>query len=266
MSLGLGLKLNTGSAAGSSGPVTIASIIPTATHDLDATVAESYTSGGTWTNLLGGGDYWRGTNGTTAAPTFVGTPGDPAAYFALSGAQYFQQKDSSGTIFHAMARTDQTSNPYWVAIAIYMGSVGSNYAFFGNGAAVGENAIRVLMNAGSLRFLQAGGTGTFNQVIASSVFSATTPTLLIVNFNSSSPGSETYTINADTGSSWGVAYSPNASTANCALPFQLCATKGTFIMPTGTRVYGHYAGTGTLTNDQIAALRDFLEARHSRTY
>lgn len=78
---------------------------------LDARVVASYPgSGNKWLDLSGNGvDFFKGTDGTTAAPTFTGTAGMPSAYFLCNGSQYFTYDAANESWMNAMHQSGNIS-------------------------------------------------------------------------------------------------------------------------------------------------------------
>ena len=94
MNLGLGLKLGGRGAVSSGGSEFLDGVLASTVCDLDTTIAASYTSGQTWTNLVSATgtayDAFLGTDGDSAVndPTFTGDAGTDTAYFAFDGGDW----------------------------------------------------------------------------------------------------------------------------------------------------------------------------------
>lgn len=107
VSLGLGLGITRAVSTLSVASSDYLDGVETSTcFDLDATIADSYTSGQTWANLVetpadgaSTSDYnvWLGDDGSATAtdPTFTGTAGDSGAYFATDGGDTFRFKNTT---------------------------------------------------------------------------------------------------------------------------------------------------------------------------
>ena len=113
-------------------------VIASAVCDLDATCLDSYGgSGQTWSNLIASPadgaaqadyDFYLGADGSASTddPTFTGTAGDTAAYFAMDGSNdFFTIKGGNTSFINAMHKTTGGSS-WWVAFIGYIDSTAAN--------------------------------------------------------------------------------------------------------------------------------------------
>ncbi len=105
----------------------LASIVSGCLADLDATIADSYTTGQTWKNLVSAPadgsaqtayDFYLGAavGVETTDPVFTGAAGSPAAYFALDGTnnQFFSIAAGNTTAFNNLHKTTAGQNATFI--------------------------------------------------------------------------------------------------------------------------------------------------------
>lgn len=230
--------------------------------------ANEYTSGQTWSNTGSAGtscDSYIGKDGTADAtdPTFS------TDEFQLDGGDYFQFINTTCTTTNNAHMTGgASSGPKWLAFAFQLGAINANIAFYGNSSGGAVEGIRTLMNATeNLRFLQGDGTVAYNQVIVpDGTWAATTDYLFILTLDSTSTGSEKYWINTTTGSSWAAAYTPGTTTTTAPNPLQLGATINTFVMPSGSKVYGFFGGDELLDDTGAKSVCESIETELNKDF
>lgn len=148
MRLGLGLGLNKqGTAGGGAASPYLDGVLDSVCAELDATIEASYPgTGQTWASLTAAPadgssqtdwDAWLGLDGTadSADPGFVGTAGDPAAYFNIDlEGDYFKFKTPSAMTAAQNGIRKVSGNAFWIATIIKTqpsGSLGTDCWFGG---------------------------------------------------------------------------------------------------------------------------------------
>ncbi len=257
----------------SSGPVSLDQILPSTVFDLDATIAASYPgTGTTWANLVPAPadgsaqtDYdfeLGGFAGLTTYPTFTGTPGDPAAYWAFDGGDYFSLKSGTNTPFiNALNKTTGTQT-FWVAVGFF-GVLGNGQCLYDTRQT--SSNVGSLMQHGSTEGLLLGQRGdTLTVSRTSSQTGLTGDLLFIASYNQPTDQVRMWIHGA--GTTYGLTY--NATTADASNPMIIGAgTNGiSAFLANGARMYSFAMGNEYLDDTKAAAIIAALEARHNRDY
>lgn len=271
MKFGMGLNINNGSgAAGGQSPY-LDGVLPSTCCDLDATIADSYTSGQTWANLIaspadGAGqtdyDFYLGADGSVSTddPTFTGTPGDSGAYFAYDGGDIHLLKGANPPLFDTL---HQSGSTFWMAAAVNIADANAVNRIFNtwdltNGLSffTTSNSIRVLLEQ-SGSFQQSAIVGTVNN---------TTDYLIIISWDA---GSDTlrYWINTTTAATTALV-DPAQADASPTVKGQISgrAEAATQPLSNGSKLYHFSAGNEYLDDTKAATIFTHLEARHGRDY
>lgn len=143
-------------------------VVPNVEFHLDATKTASYPgTGQTWANGVAAPfsgaaqtayDWWLGNDVNVAAadPTFIGSAGDPGAYFGLDGGDFFRSKAATlpGFIKNLHKATGGQAATY---IYLWRHADGSTKVMLANNTAPGVRGIRLQSTAAeSLEFQQRG--------------------------------------------------------------------------------------------------------------
>lgn len=248
-----------------------------AVMDIDATIEASYDgSSQTWTNLISSTgtayDWWLGDDGTAAAqdPSFTGTAGDPAAYFAPDGGDRCALKNSSSaTVLNQIQRTDGTGSEWTFIVAFRTPSSHSGTKALIGGSWTTDNGFYVFVGggAGPLRFWSADGSSSNNYTHGN--LSTDTDYLLVISADmQETTNNITHYLNTTSGTT--ISYDGPDSTADEANGVLLMASsdagspKGA--LTSGYRIYAYGLIEGTSTAAQVADIFDMYETRHSRDY
>lgn len=253
--------------------------------DLDATIAASYGgTGQTWANLTtspadGAGrtdyDFFLGADGsaTTDDPTFTGSAGDPAAYFALDGGDYFQSKTFSAmtTLFN-LHKSGTSGQQWWVAMAYRHNSL-TIQATWGTGWTAADIGWYGYNDPDGVKGgwgLQGGSSWQLNNADAGLDYGQTDDVLLIISIDSSIDTGNTRIWTVSTTNSGKDEATPDFGTDNDNAAFTIGASydEGTYraFLPNGARIYSFACGNEYLTDAKAALIFTHMEARHDRDY
>jgi hypothetical protein len=222
---------------------------------LDARVVASHSGSELrWIDLTANGyNFFKGTDGTTAAPTFTGTAGMPSAYWALDGTQYFTYDSANETWMTAMHQNNAAFS--WVVISYHGTALGMLF---------GDNGTNTTSGTGINCFLSAA------EVLSIRVRNAG---VAVLTYNSSAAVAESglsfvgFAIDEAAGASGGRALingtaetfdatysSPSAGAATQTL--QLGALGGgASITPSGNRFVAAAAWSRALTATELMKVR-----------
>lgn len=250
---------------------------------LDATDAAS-TDGTsqTWSNLIaspadGSGqtvfDFYRGSNAsaTTDDPTFNGSAGDPGAYWALDGGDYFQCL-SAATSSGFISTAHRTGAAYWFAVAAQFPTLSAGHVLFGNisggGSSGTDRGICIDLQSAGWRFTTRYGSTSAERVRALSSITptASTDTLLIISYSQAS-GSLRLWQNNRTKTS--ISHVVGANTTDASGVMRLgddVSGGGGQILPNNTRIYAFAGGNSYIDDTEAGIIFDFFNAKHGRTY
>lgn len=251
--------------------------MPTTTvFDLDATKLDSYAgTGQTWANIKTSPadgesqttyDFYLGNDGTanTADPTFTGSAGDSAAYWAFDGGDVFQMQNANTTFINSIHKSGAA---FWIACAFRTTNANSVHAMC-------STARPLTSDTGFIHRIQPGSSGLFavyngsgvvyiNTGVGPASYSQSTDYLVIISVQAG--GSMTSWVNGTEYDESTVTYtSPSASNATAVLRAAAESTSNAF--PSGARMYALAIGNSTLTTEEAAAIKTEYESRHGRTY
>jgi hypothetical protein len=224
---------------------------------LDTRVGASYTSGLRWVDLTANGyNFFKGTDGTTAAPTFVGTAGMPSAYFSLDGTQYFTYDSANETWMTAMHQNNALFS--WVIISYHGTAFGMLLGDNGTSTTAGTG-LNLALNATeqlALRVRNAGAavcTYTSTATVGENTLS-----FVGLSVNEAAGASGGNALINGTAETFDATYSsPSAGAATQTL--QLGAVGGgALIAPNGNRFVAAAAWSRALTAAQLLSLRQMI--------
>jgi hypothetical protein len=140
---------------------------------LDARDVSSYPGSGTkWLDRSGGSyDFFLGTDGATAAPTFTGTAGMPSAYFAFDGTEYFNYDTTNAAWMEALHQSGGVWSFAGMVLA-QAGGVGQGLFTDTEGQTAGTG-INVMIGSGeglSIRCRNSGASAMTSASSAPTVF------------------------------------------------------------------------------------------------
>lgn len=252
--------------------------------DLDATIEDSYGgSGQTWANLIASPadgadqtdyDFYLGDDGgATADPTFTGSAGDAAAYFALNGSQYFSSKDFSAmpTLYN-MHKSGASGSQWWIAMALNPNTTGvwCPWGSGEEGADVGAYGYMDVNGNRALYTCKGGSFGYAGETAAANDSARTQDILLIVSVDLTATTNNVrfWTVSA---TSQLVSFDFGTLTAEASNSiFAIGATyddgQWQYRLPSGAKIYSFACGNEYLTDEKAALIFTHLEARHSRDY
>lgn len=256
-------------------------VIASVCCDLDATVAVSYGgSGETWANLIAtpadgaaqtGYDFYLGLAATTdgAEPSFTGTAGDAAAYFACDGGDYFTIKNIANAPTLAKAHRSDV-NGTWIAFAWRSPASPAGYVRMLGSELLGPG---ITLRYDNLELFDCtAGNGTSVSLLASDVasVSADTDYLIIVSWDGTgSTDNARIWINQTTATAT-TSVALQTSTVDNTDGFLVgaCLYSGAVTQPlqNGSRIYHFSAGNEFLDDTKAAAIIAHLETRHVRNY
>lgn len=263
---GIGLGLEKHKKLGSLGYLD--SVVAETEFDLDATIAASYTSGDTWTDLLNtpNGDFHLGLDGTTdgTEPTFTGSAGSNSAYFLHDGTQGFQSVAVSNiACIKDGHRTDKTA---FFVLTWYPKTNSVTECLFGTSISPTSRGFRLLrLVDGNIDFFQSDGS---TQASAADIVtpSVDTPNILVATWNGSiTTNNVKLYLNSTTPATASVTFKTDTttSTAECGLGF---TSVGNQDLTANSRVYSFAGGSKFLSDAEAANIIAHLETRHGRDY
>ncbi len=236
--------------------------------EVDATCSSSYGgSGTTWSNLVASpadGSSQSAYNFTLeASPTFTGSAGSSAAYFAMGGTNYFE---ISGGNTAALGNIHKTTGgqPVTMCIAFQTPSSIAAVNLMGTEGSGGSGtgwSMRV-QSATALRNVHVVGS-TGSNTTYTTTFSASTNYLVCIAVDFTG-ASIKFANNAN--SFTGATLTHGTTTAAAAHAFQIGAADTLAIVTSGTRIYGAYGFNALLSDANLASVVTALNARHGRTY
>ena len=274
--LGSNLASNLGSNLGQGGGANnyMQDVIASCCYDTDATISDSYDgSSQSFFNLIPSPadgadqdeyDFWLGINGTPGSddPQFVGTAGDPAAYFLCDGSQEFRLKAFTGDTVANWIITG-TSHPAWCAIALRTpSSFANNDYVWGNSISTSGYGIALGWDSdGSLEMSHRAGSNAITDF--STTLSTNTNYVLVLTWDANAGTVRLFTETLSETPS--VSFITNAST-QCSTDFTMLARGGGNDATTGTRFYGMSIGNELIDASQAQDIIDEYSSRHSRSY
>ena len=237
--------------------------------DLDSRITESYGgTGQTWANLVASPadsssqtDHDRtlgaDDSSSTDDPSFVGTAGDSAAYFAHDGGDWF-----NGTVLtDFMKDIHKDADDFWFSVRVWVGSSGASL-FIANQTlntvpGISINLTKIFGIAWGLVLNQRGDTGT------SSLLQSTDADITEDAYNTLiytySASTNTFNVYVN-GTKYSFPLTMNASTTDGdANRFQ--RTVANTFVTNGTRSVQFGGGNSFLSDTAAADIKTFIEAR-----
>jgi hypothetical protein len=256
------------------------SVLASASGDLDATFAASYSgSGQTWSNLIASPadssaqtdyDMFLGATGTATSddPTFTGTPDTSSAYFLMDGGDHFTMKTNPTLVDQLQADNGQS---WWLAVAFQYQGTAQNTILFSTGGLPAEQGMEVFVgdvgNGPAIRTRlnhNRNATRTVNNFNTAGYYTAGSDYLVVISYDHTTDtirlwkngtGETSADINSDTG------------TLPATSEYEIGKrVGGSNNLPNGTRIYHQSFGNAFLSDGDEAAIRAHLETRHGRTY
>lgn len=254
------------------------SVLSSCVFDLDATKSASYGgSGQAWANLVptpadgsarSAYDFYLGSSGSVGAtdPTFTGTPGSSAAYFALDGGDIF--RIPAMTAFFNRLHKTTGGTDWWFACTFRYASNGSSQMIFATRTS--SAAIGMSIQSSAADLVQMGMRGdTANATTSSSALPALvngTDYVLIGSF-SAAQANFRWWLNSTTKTATGL--TPNASVTDASGTATIAgngAVGSSSLMGNGTRIYALSMGNAYIDNSEAAKIVAAYNARHGRIY
>lgn len=254
----------------------LSDVLGSVVFDLDATIADSYPgSGQTWMNLTQSPadgslqtdyDFQTGDGVTsTTYPTFIGTPGDPAAYWELDGGDWFSRTANINGFIRSAVRSDLTGG-YWIAFAFRTVTTNTRALFATKTSPTSSSVGVSVYTQGSLRTIHHGqGNGPSASNISSGVNLTSGADNVIIFSRDRDNNLDYWWINTPTGISVAhsyVNYVVDQPATTDLFAFGTSATQ----LSSGDRVYSMAGGNELLDDTKAAAIISTLEARHNRVY
>jgi len=246
-----------------------------AVFDLDATIANSYTSGQVWKNIVptpadgaaqSAYDFNRGAGNSSSTddPTFVGGVGSPSAYWLLDGGDFFRLagavantpllNNSPQKQDHTLIMTVNFNTGASQDIGLFSTCDTSNASNRGISYYGGYNFLFLRQRTASgLVSTQSGAIGNSN-----------IPAIVIITYNSAT-NQHIRWVNTATGTTFAAGWNATAETHVGVLP-TIGARGSAVAMPNGSRIYGCAMLNKAINNADAANIISFYNARHRRVY
>ena len=254
------------------------SVLSSCVFDLDATKSASYGgSGQAWANLVPvpadgstrtAYDFYLGTNGSIGAtdPTFTGTAGSSAAYFALDGGDVF--RIPAMTAFFNRLHKTTGGTDWWFSLAFRFSSNGSAQNIFATRTSSATTGTVIQSSAADL--VQMGMRGdTSNATTSPSALPALvngTDYVLIGSF-SAAQANFRWWLNSTTKTNASFTPNPSVTDASGTTTIAGSAAAGSSsLMANGTRIYALSMGNAYIDNNEAAKIVAAYNTRHGRVY
>lgn len=278
ISLGLGFT----KPVVSSGFTPLQDVVASNVFDLDATQSASYGgSGQTWNNLTvspadgasqSDHDYYLGDNNSSDAadPTFNGSAGDPAAYWSFDGGDGFTLAKGSVSAMPDFYKNLHKSTGGQAHSICFVGRFtptgGSSKALggTGKGSTTAHGMTYFIPGFATTDKLGLGwydGSGG-NTFIDSAVIADSTDVFIVMTFDPSTGAYKAY-VNGNA-PVVGTA-TAQVSTTDPSSVMELMQS-GFINIGSGSRLYACSMYNAVLSNDDVANVKAFYEARHGRSY
>lgn len=238
--------------------------------DLDATIANSYTSGTVWNNIVANPDDGSNTEDhhfdLQGNPTFTGSPDSSSAYFDMDGAgDYFEITGGTNSAFFRDMHKD--SNSWGINFCLQTTSPLTSTPFFETGYLGAENGLWMFGNSSGTLIGRRYTNGANQQFSRASMFSAATNYFVSITATMENEGGQlTFysAVNSRTYTTTPVG-SITSNTNDASVATQLFRAAD-IVLSNGARVYAFSATNKKQTNDDLSALADLYNERHNRTY
>lgn len=243
--------------------------------DLDATIGSSYNGGQLWKNIIAAPadgaaknayDFNLGANATvtTDDPTHTGGAGNPAAYFALDGGDYFSLAGNvTDTPF---LNTVHQKLDHTVIMAVnFPASTAADIGLFSTCNTYDAANVGISYYGGYSFCFYRQRTAAGLVSASSGVISANNiPAIMMFSYDSVA-GTVTRWVNTATGTSVSMAYNVTAAAWAGVKP-TIGAIGTASKMPSGSRVYSCAMLNKAISNDEAAQIISFYNNRHGRVY
>jgi len=242
--------------------------------DLDATIAESYTSGQVWKNLIqhpsdrtyrSAYDFNLGASSSpsTDDPTFTGSAGSPSAYWSFDGGDYFSL---AGTITDFL-NTLHKGRPHTLIMCFNTAlNTDSTYGLFSSANTGSASQIGLSYKYGfSFYFFDQRILATNVQAQRGPISPAGAIDRIVIF--SYDPVANTVTTwnNSSTGSSVSWVFTKNNDNQSGGAP-SIGASGSSGKLPNGSKLYSCAMLNKAINNTDAANIIAFYNARHKRTY
>lgn len=263
-------------AAGANRIQPLGNVVPSCVFDLDATIADSYTSGQVWANweptpadgsAQSAYDFNRGagSGSESSDPTFNGTVGSPSAYWSFDGLDFFTKAGTNTEILNNMFKQSSSHNIGWCA-AIRLSTVGSTSSMIFSNQSSGRGGTfgKYSTSNDHLGILQVG---------SGSAVADTNPATLFAGIDYFLAGTWDRATNRAT--LWindvvfpDIAFTFVSGTTNAGTSRIGIRGDGAdaTAFPSGTRLYAVSMFNETLDSAKVAAIRNQYQTRHQRPY
>ena len=203
-------------------------------------------------------------SGAAAAddPAFTGAAGDPGAYFALDGGDYFTLASGANTAFIDALQKTTGGAAFWIADA-WRHSDGSTNVNLATNSAAGARGVRLLSTAGEAVQFQQRGDAT-NVVHTGATLVSGADYLLVLSCPAGGGTIRTW-LATTTKTESAFAYDATAGGPDGVLSIGAETDAGA-PLPAGTRLYHVSMGNAYIDDAEAAAIFAHLEARHGRDY
>ncbi len=245
--------------------------------DLDATIAASYSSGQLWKNLItspadgaaqSAYDFYLGANNSTSTddPTFTGTAGNPNAYFACDGGDYFTL---AGVVSNAPTiNTMHQRLPHSLIMCLYHDEASATtQSFFTSGNSSDSTNVCLSYKCGSSQFFyrQRLLTGVVNGTRSSVSGSSAGNKIIIFSYNPATDSVISW-LNTSSGTTTSVVFTSTSLTQTGSAPKIGAVGAGLDTFINGTKIYSCALLNSTITDSDAAKIIKFYNNRHKRIY
>ncbi len=247
--------------------------------DLDVTIAASFDDGvddQKWFNLISSPsdgaaqadyDFYLGATGSASTddPTFTGTVGNSAAYFAMDGGDFLKLvKASNPATFNDMHKT--TGGPdFWVTIVMRV--VNDSGAQMPFGTLAGSfTAPHIRMQwVGTSDLARMVQRGSANSILDGPALTNATDYVIIMSHEHSSNTTRMW-VNSTT-ATVDSSHTFSTTTTDAAAVASIGAkSNNADNVVSGSRIYAFSSGDEFLDDTKVGAILDLYEARHNRDY
>jgi hypothetical protein len=264
-------------------PATIQATLASNVIDLDATLSASYSgSGQTWANYCptpadGSAkalyDFYLGdTSGaTTADPTFTGTAGNPAAYFALDGGDYFTLKSGTGgPDFLTKLHREDVTQPVTIVMAMRYADNGAVQNVCGNNSSSSTAHAGHRLRVTTSDFLElnrnTGDASSTNNSFTSTAALVNSADTLVAFTLQSNTRAWKASKNGTSFTSSGTGTTLTNNNVTAVDTFSIGAANKAVPLASGSRISAFSMFNSILSDADLVALASIYETRHARLY
>lgn len=248
-------------------------IVASCVVDIDATIADSFSSGQTWLNIeptpadsssQTANDFFMGATGSAAGddPTFTGTAGDSAAYMLYDGGDRNGFKGGVTTFFDSLHKT--TGGSDWTIFIPFYFIPDTTKILFGTSSPGSQVGIIIWFDSTVNYVITTQyGTGPGISVASGVVLNSNAPNMIGIAHDHSTDTTKIWT-NSSTAATESHVY--ETTTAAAGAKPDIGSWAGSSFVPNGTRIYGFSAYNEYLSDTQALAIMDEYSSRHNRAY